>query len=389
MCIKELILFLTTVIQNITPMKFKIILFSFLGILLTTACIREEALNAECDILNAYMDSELLIGNPIIENDRITFPVKPGIDLTALAPEFDITPGASITPASGSVHDFTTPQYYTLTSEDGQWQKQYEVQALTQELKERYSFEHYESKSASVYLYHVFYEMNNDSDKNYLWATGNQGYSITNTGKPADTYPTYSSENGLIGRSVTMVTRTTGYLGNMMGMPIAAGNLFIGLFDASAASSAATALKATRFGKPFTKVPLRLKGWYKYTPGEVFTDEKKNPVDRTDEFDIYAVFYEPTTEMPYLTGDNVLTDESIIALARISDRSPKSDFTQFEIPFVYRPGKVIDPDKLANFKYNLAIVCSSSIDGAYFRGAVGSTLIIDEFELICEQQEQK
>ena len=33
----------------------------------------------------------------------------------------------------------------------------------------------------------------------------------------------------------------------------------------------------------------------------------------------------------------------------------------------------------------LGIVFSSSVDGAYFRGAVGSTLYIDEVELICEE----
>ena len=36
-------------------------------------------------------------------------------------------------------------------------------------------------------------------------------------------------------------------------------------------------------------------------------------------------------------------------------------------------------------KYKLGIVFSSSVDGAYFRGAVGSTLYIDEVELICEE----
>lgn len=43
--------------------------------------------------------------------------------------------------------------------------------------------------------------------------------------------------------------------------------------------------------------------------------------------------------------------------------------------------------KLAEGKYNLAIVFSSSIRGDHFEGAPGSTLLIDEIELGYEQEE--
>ena len=58
--------------------------------------------------------------------------------------------------------------------------------------------------------------------------------------------------------------------------------------------------------------------------------------------------------------------------------------TDFEIPFEPVKGRVIDDTKLKNGKYKLGIVLSSSVDGAYFKGAVGSTLYVDEVELICE-----
>ena len=48
-------------------------------------------------------------------------------------------------------------------------------------------------------------------------------------------------------------------------------------------------------------------------------------------------------------------------------------------------GREIDDTKLQNGKYKLGIVLSSSVDGAYFRGAVGSTLYVDELELICKE----
>ncbi|MFE9443539.1 family 43 glycosylhydrolase [Streptomyces sp. NPDC006602] len=57
----------------------------------------------------------------LIDNgsSRITLPLKEGTDLTALAPEFTLAHGAAISPASGSVHDFTKPVTYEVTGSDG------------------------------------------------------------------------------------------------------------------------------------------------------------------------------------------------------------------------------------------------------------------------------
>ncbi|MFG2935875.1 family 43 glycosylhydrolase [Streptomyces sp. NPDC048282] len=50
---------------------------------------------------------------------RITLPMTEGSDLTALAPEFTLAHGAAISPASGSVHDFSKPVTYEVTGSDG------------------------------------------------------------------------------------------------------------------------------------------------------------------------------------------------------------------------------------------------------------------------------
>ncbi|KUL46506.1 family 43 glycosylhydrolase [Streptomyces regalis] len=50
---------------------------------------------------------------------RITLPMKEGTDLTALAPEFTLAHGAAISPASGSVRDFSKPVTYEVTGSDG------------------------------------------------------------------------------------------------------------------------------------------------------------------------------------------------------------------------------------------------------------------------------
>nr|WP_256363077.1 family 43 glycosylhydrolase [Streptomyces sp. TRM70350] len=52
-------------------------------------------------------------------NSRITLPLTEGTDLTALAPQFTLANGASISPTSGTLRDFTAPVTYEVTGSDG------------------------------------------------------------------------------------------------------------------------------------------------------------------------------------------------------------------------------------------------------------------------------
>ena len=171
----------------------------------------------------------------------------------------------------------------------------------------------------------------------------------------------------------------TGFFGQIAGMPIAAGNLFIGSFDVSNAMS--NPLKATKFGLPFRHVPTYLAGYYKYKAGETFTVAGKPVSGRKDMCDIYGVFYETDANLNSLDGTNIFTDPHIISVARISDAKETDDWTLFNLTFVNKPGKEVDLEKLQNDGYNLAIVFASSVKGDLFEGAVGSTLYIDEVEL--------
>ncbi len=96
-----------------------------------TSCIQKEALNTEADITACLVDESILKREPIIQNDKVTLLVKGNTNLTRQAPEFTTTEGASIEPASGTQRNFTTPQTYTVTSEDRQWKKDYTVSYIT------------------------------------------------------------------------------------------------------------------------------------------------------------------------------------------------------------------------------------------------------------------
>ena len=69
---------------------------------------------------------------------------------------------------------------------------------------------------------------------------------------------------------------------------------------------------------------------------------------------------------------------------RIDKTEATDQWTRFDLDFKLQNGKTINEDNLKAGKYKLAIVFSSSIQGAYFEGAIGSELCIDEVEITCE-----
>ena len=158
--------------------------------------------------------------SPIINNNSITIFVGPGTDISELKPEFTLTPGAAISPLSGTERNFNTPQEYAMTG----------------------------------------------------------------VAKTADDYPTFQITDGKAGKCLSLVTRSTGFFGQIAGMPIAAGNLFIGSFDVNNAMS--NPLKATKFGLPFRHVPTYLAGYYKYKAGDQFTEGGKPVNGKRDICDI-------------------------------------------------------------------------------------------------------
>lgn len=371
-----------------------------LSAVLLSSCFKDEPLNAECDILEAsvavehpeemfFQKSDSLVR---INSDESTihFSVRRTADLTRLAPRFRITEGATINPESGSVHDFSQGAVdYTVTSQDGQWSRRYQVlfQPITVTVTDtvKFDFEHYQL-DANYQKFYVWYEPSAEGPQQ-LWATGNGGFFIANQSKPADAYPTVPADGGVDGgQCVKLMTLDTGPLGRSTGRPIAAGNLFLGTFNAAIALK--DALHATEMGVPFTQQPRKLTGYYKYQPGPEFKDKQQNLVNRTDSADIYAVLYrnhDAEGRPVVLYGDNVLTSPLIVSKARIERVEPVGEWTPFEI--LFQQLGIIDEELLAGRGYNLALVFSASIHGDTFEGAIGSTLFIDQVRIICTRDE--
>ena len=370
-------------------------------ILCLNSCIKDEEANKECDILKAWVDGEefkqyFTDANQMVREvstgeSEIVFKVRSTVSLPKQLPlSLEITDKATVEPASGTPQDFTQgPVTYTVTSEDGQWKRQYRV--VFQETKMpsyKFSFEQVSTseKTQSESYYHEFYVNDEQGERHNIWATGNPGFALTTSRSQPEAFPSYSIDNGYQGKGVCMQTVSTGSLGEWMQKPIAAGNLFLGRFVVE--NVLINPLKATQFGIPVDREPVRITGYYKYSPGKKFTNKNMKEVPgKTDEASIYAVFYRNKDEQGnsfYLHGDDVLTSPQIVKTARVSSVPPTDQWTPFEMFF---EGQDVDKEKLKNNEYNLTIVFSSSKDGDLFEGAIGSTLYIDEVELSFKETE--
>lgn len=321
----------------------------------------------------------------------ITFTVRGDADVSALSPVFTLSPGATVSPASGSTHDFSSgPVIYTVTSQDGKWQRRYRLSVVPTLITVAdtlfYNFEHYELEPT----YKRFYMWHNtlpDGSLGNDWATANDGFRISmGSAQPMD-YPTTPLANGYDGAAVCLTTRDTGPFGRMANKRLAAGNMFLGTFDIQIAMS--DHLHATRFGLPFTSKPESFTGYYTYEPGPTVQDFYGNPIaGRIDTADVYAVFYrnhDAAGNEMVLYGDNVLSSDLIVAVAKIDYVAPTSEWTPWNVKFEYR--KEVDEQLLANRGYSLAIVFSSSSAGGDFIGAIGSRLCVDKVRLICTREE--
>ena len=168
----------------------------------------------------------------------------------------------------------------------------------------------------------------------------------------------------------------------------AAGNIYTGDFGSATISPVGAKLK---WGTPFTSRPLALRGWYRYEPEAInrTSSAYSHLSGQTDfcQIQVFLTTWEEQFEIS--TGDNRFVDTSmsnpeIVAYGAIvsqenttSKSGNTNGYVQFTIPLEYR-----------NLEQPTYIVISGAASryGDYFTGGLGSTLYLDELELVYDPE---
>lgn len=329
----------------------------------------------------------IVIEQPVINEDNtITFrvdetKVKENADaLKNLVPTFTISDKATSSVESGKAMNLSSDVTIAVTAEDGTI-VEYVVKSPTKNALMKFTFDE--------------------------WEHPEYGLGKNNTLLPADIWASGASAGGMLG-GVLLENEPTGentYAAKMTTFEhsnpnalipkITSGSLYTGSFDMTPAlppllGGENDRLKCTSFGVEASRLisgkPLFFRGVYKYKSGDKYLDASENIQGdviegKKDECAIQAVLYEAKDadgKEVVLNGHDINDSDYIVASAVLADGTEKEEFTSFNIEFTYRKEY-----KVGN-EYKFAIVCSSSKDGDRFKGAGGSTLTVDNFEVICE-----
>ena len=390
--------------------------------LLLAACIAAEKENTECDIesVSLHLDSptnffyhEYDTMQAVISTETsVVFTIRSYVDINTVPTTLRVTKGAIVylvaedgtkTPfLNGSPVDFSDEavRLFHVVSQDGAFSRDYKISIVHDKPSDgnlSFDYESYHLDSSGKFYVWDGPDFFNDG----TWKNGNPGFKICKSSALPMDYPTTPAVGaGPDGSNcVKLETCDTCPFGRMVNMRLASGSMFNGIFDVSNALT--NPLKATLLGSPFTHKPMQLRVWLRYERGSVFQDRNGAVVnDVLDEPDVYVVFYRNEDALGnkiVLDGNDVLTNPNIVGLGRLphhynpdgSDQLSNNpihgvtdQWQEFTIPIVYT--EEVDATILENKGYSINFGSASSWQGAFFIGAVGSKLYMDNMRLFCE-----
>lgn len=204
-----------------------------------------------------------------------------------------------------------------------------------------------------------------------FWDTGNRGAATLGE---SNSIPTNDTSNGT-GQAAMLQSRFVGLLG--IGK-LAAGNIFTGSYVRTDGTNGVLS-----FGREFDSYPTALRFHYKYTSATIDRcgdSEYEYLMGRPDSMQVYVALSDRSTPYEIKTRPSERTlfnpnDANIIAYGQLTSAETVSSYKEYTIQLEYRAYR--------KPKY-IVIVASASKYGDFFTGGDGSTLYLDELELIYE-----
>jgi hypothetical protein len=337
-----------------------------LSILVLSACIKEDYFGKSSfnKIISFALPQQL--GASQINHDSllIRVTVSDEADITAIAPTtLTISNFATISPVKEQVRDFSDSVVYTVTAEDGS-QADYTIYVDTDAPEIQIP----NSGFNNWYVTNAGYSQIGTGPNDTIWCTGNEG--VVTMGD-ANTLPLVSGNDTV----AQLTTQKLGFLAQLVGQGIAAGSLFTGTFELNIANPP----ESPQFGTPFIARPKSFSIDFRYIPGDEMTNGFGNPIAGNDSLDI-AVLLEDRSSLPW---KRVAT-----AWYRTDETTP--DWFELKLPLIY--GQQVNPAYYEiptngvwgtgdETPTHISIIFSSSARGAFFEGAPGSELLLNNFQL--------
>ncbi len=352
-----------------------ILLISFIAF----SCVTEDffGLSGYGNIKSIVVSNQA--SNAVINKNEFTVEVEipAGIDLATISIQtLTLSSFATSDKQVGDILDLNDPQQILVTAEDGSlstWTITSFVASATPQLDNGDLNLWYKTGSD-------YYEPGADAATT-IWGTGNPGTQILNK------LATIPEDLGNGNLAAQMITLDNGKLAGTFGAPISLQDQYLPGFLIRIKLIHPIRKPPSNLEHHFSGRPTKLRFKYQYQPGEENKDKRGNVLDYPDMLDIYAL-------LEIRLGGK--TERLATAWFRSSDDQPA--LTTMEISFTYGEldGSFPDFMKPADHGYvsadsatfvlptHITFVASSSFDGANFAGAIGSTLIIDDVEMVYE-----
>lgn len=312
-------------------------------------------------------------GSSVINNDSLTIVVTIPDTMTDffLEPsEITTSNFSSVTPQAGEVQDFSSPVAYFVTAEDGSVSV-YQVSVVrggSQPQLDNSSFEDWYTETVGFSTV----EQPGVDKASTIWGTANRGLALGgasgNTSRQERDNSNYVKMESVAAPALVR---------------IAAATIFIGKFTEGFPSVSNPRSNIT-LGTPFSARPLSFSFSYTYQPGPNNEDENGEPLSYGDQCDIYLI-------LENRAGSEVKR----VGTAWFRSGTTVSAWSKENVAIKYGPLDVSDPwyayaqpaqgevwgDGTETVTH-ITILATSSFEGDFFNGAVGSTLELDDIELV-------
>ena len=312
-------------------------------------------------------------GVSVINHDSLTVVVtipETVTDFMLVPSEVGLSNFATVTPEAGQVQDFSDPVKYFVTAEDGSVSV-YQVSVVrggSQPQLDNSSFEDWYSEKVAFSTV----EQPGLDKASTIWGTANRGLALGgasgNTSRQERDNSNYAKMESVAAPALVR---------------LAAATIFIGKFT-DGFPSVSNPRSNIMLGTPFAARPLSFSFSYTYQPGPDNEDANGKPLSYGEQCDIY-LFLETRA------GSEVKR----VGTAWFRSGTSVLEWTRQNVPIKYGPLEASDPwytyaqplegevwGDGSEAVTHITILATSSFEGDFFKGAIGSTLELDDIELV-------